>query len=226
MKYALLSNIRTEPFKGGIGACPGCGAEVIARCGARRMHHWAHKGQRNCDPWWENETEWHRQWKNKFPAEWQEAVMRDERSGEKHRADILTPYGLAVEFQHSFLNPVERRSRESFYKSLVWVVDGTRRVNDQKRFKKCLEYLRPDGIPGRYKLHQPTNYFPESWLGSPAFVVFDFKGLDNIDAHSDPRNHLFAIHPAGDLSMAHIFRLTRESFVDNIMKGRWFLNSP
>jgi competence CoiA-like predicted nuclease len=145
MKYALLSNIRTEPFKGGIGACPGCGAEVIASCGEKNLHHWAHKGKCNCDPWWENETEWHRQWKNHFPADWQEAVMQDKRSGEKHRADVLTSFGLAVEFQHSFLDPAERRSRESFYQSLVWLVDGTRRKNDYQRFIQCWDKLRIDG---------------------------------------------------------------------------------
>ncbi|WP_425595275.1 competence protein CoiA family protein [Pseudophaeobacter arcticus] len=41
------------------GECPYCGSEMIARCGQVKVHHWAHKSTENCDPWWENETNWH-----------------------------------------------------------------------------------------------------------------------------------------------------------------------
>ena len=47
------------------------------------------KGRRFCDPWWENETEWHRAWKDQFPADWQEIVHHAE-DGEKHIADVKT----------------------------------------------------------------------------------------------------------------------------------------
>jgi hypothetical protein len=87
------------------------------------MHHWAHAGRRNCDPWRENETDWHRAWKNLFPAECRE-ISHTAPDGEIHRADIKTKSGIYIEVQHSGMTDVERLARETFYGNLVWVVDG------------------------------------------------------------------------------------------------------
>jgi hypothetical protein len=73
---------------------------MVAKCGPRVMHHWAHAGRRNCDPWWENETPWHREWKNLFPEDCRE-VSHTAPDGEVHRADIKTPAGIVIEVQHS-----------------------------------------------------------------------------------------------------------------------------
>lgn len=97
---------------------------MIAKCGQRIMHHWAHAGRRNCDPWWENETAWHREWKNFFPEDCRE-ISHTASDGEIHRADIKTPTGIIIEVQHSSITDAERLSRESFYGNLVWIVDGT-----------------------------------------------------------------------------------------------------
>ena len=83
MKYAIVNNEKVEATKGAKGVCPSCGSDLIAKCGELKVNHWSHKGNRNCDPWWENETEWHRSWKGYFPKEWQEVVHFDE-SDEKH----------------------------------------------------------------------------------------------------------------------------------------------
>jgi len=123
MQYALVDGMRREATTGGRGLCPTCGAAMIAKCGPRIMHHWAHAGRRNCDPWWENETEWHRAWKNLFPAECRE-ISHVAADGEIHRADIKTPTGIVIEVQHSAMTDAERRSREDFYGNLVWVIDG------------------------------------------------------------------------------------------------------
>ena len=69
---------------------------MVARCGEVRVRHWAHKGRRLCDPWWENETEWHRAWKDQFPADWQEVVCYAE-DGERHIADVKTHAGWVIE---------------------------------------------------------------------------------------------------------------------------------
>jgi competence protein CoiA len=87
------------------------------------MHHWAHIAHRSCDPWWENETSWHRQWKSYFPEECRE-VVHVAGDGEIHRADIKTNTGIYIEVQHSAISDSERISRESFYRNLIWVVDG------------------------------------------------------------------------------------------------------
>ena len=96
---------------------------MVAKCGPRIIHHWAHEGRRNCDLWWENETEWHRDWKNLFPLDCRE-VSHTAEDGEVHRADIRTHTGIYIEVQHSSMTDAERISREQFYKNLVWVIDG------------------------------------------------------------------------------------------------------
>src|SRR6218665_297072 len=143
MKFALVDNTKTTATKGAKGICPNCGSELIAKCGDVKMNHWAHRGIRNCDPWWEPESEWHRTWKNNYPDDWQEISLLDERTGEKHIADVRTAHNLVVEFQHSYIDPQERTSREQFYRNMVWIVDGTRLKRDYPRFlkgkKNCFE---------------------------------------------------------------------------------------
>ncbi|SFG25866.1 hypothetical protein SAMN05518801_11289 [Novosphingobium sp. CF614] len=96
---------------------------MLAKCGPRVLHHWAHEGRRDCDPWWENETEWHREWKSHFPVSCRE-VSHTTPNGEIHRADIKTPSGIYIEVQHSDMTDAERISREKFYQNLIWIVDG------------------------------------------------------------------------------------------------------
>jgi competence protein CoiA len=124
MEYALVNDIRQEAFAGGKGKCPICFADVIAKCGNRIVHHWAHAHRQNCDPWWENETPWHRDWKNQFTPECRE-VIHTGNDGEIHRADVKTLTSNVIEFQHSQITDEERLSRELFYKNLVWVIDGS-----------------------------------------------------------------------------------------------------
>ena len=120
MQYAFVNGRRTEAQRGVRGTCPDCDAAMVAKCGPRMIHHWAHASRRNCDPWWENETDWHREWKDWFPEEWRE-VSHTAPDGEVHRADIKTPTGIFIEVQHSTMTDEER---ESFYRNLVWILDG------------------------------------------------------------------------------------------------------
>lgn len=140
MQLALLDGERVEAFRGGKANCPICGADMIAKCGPRTIHHWAHKGRRNCDPWWENETEWHRSWKECFPICCRE-ISHIAPDGEVHRADIRTPSGIYIEVQHSGMTDAERISREAFYKNLVWIIDGR---PFQRNFQLC--HILPDPL--------------------------------------------------------------------------------
>ncbi|EKS35375.1 competence protein CoiA [Afipia clevelandensis] len=173
MKFADIQGKRSEAQPGLSGECPSCGAAVIAKCGDLRVWHWAHRGVRVCDPWWESETEWHRAWKNEFPPDWQEFIQFAP-DGEKHVADIRTPGGMVIEFQHSFLKPEERASREAFYGKMVWVVDGRRRKRDVAQLLKTIGpcvFARPP-----YILHV-TNHeecaLLRDWNASPVPVYFD-----------------------------------------------------
>ena len=120
MRFALVNNERSEAIPKLKGECAGCGQPVIAKCGKKRIWHWAHDAKKACDKWWETETDWHRGWKDKFPREWQEIIHHDEKSGEKHIADVRTEHGFVIEFQHSHLSPQERHARESFYKNMAY----------------------------------------------------------------------------------------------------------
>ena len=125
MQYAMVGSERREAFPGGRGECSICQRGLIAKCGTRVLHHWAHVVRDSCDPWWENETPWHRKWKGLFPPEWREVSLQAP-DGEIHRADIRTANGVVVEFQHSSITDAERISRELFYQNMLWVIDGSR----------------------------------------------------------------------------------------------------
>ncbi len=123
MQFALVNGERSEARPGERGTCETCGAEMVAKCGSRVINHWAHASKTDCDPWWENETLWHREWKNLFPEECRE-IHHVSSDGEIHRADIKTPTGIYIEIQHSPMSDFERIAREKFYKNLIWIIDG------------------------------------------------------------------------------------------------------
>jgi hypothetical protein len=163
MKFALYGGKKVEAeatLKGAL--CPVCDAEVIAKCGDKNIHHWAHKSNKECPHWWENETKWHRDWKNQFPEDWQEVIHISE-TGEKHIADIKTPNGLVVEFQHSYIKPEEILARNNFYKNIIWIVDGKRRPTDEKKFEEALEWRGWD-----------SSRLLKDWTIFPKPVFFDF----------------------------------------------------
>jgi hypothetical protein len=206
VKYALIDGKRSEASKGIKGLCPICDSEMIPKCGEFRVHHWSHKGNRFCDSWWESETDWHRSWKGHFPDDWQEVIHRDG-NGEKHIADVKTENGWVLEFQHSFLNPEERRAREAFYAKLVWVVDGLRRMRDKSQFQDALK--RAAVVFNRPLILRVT--FPEKcrllkeWLDCSAPVFFDFR-----EPNESKDSVLWLLYPKtnGEVYLSHLARNT------------------
>ncbi len=176
MKFALVDNQRHEATPGSSGVCPCCGQAMISRCGDIKVWHWAHKGRRTCDSWWEGETEWHRAWKENFPANWQEVVQKDG-NGERHIADVKTDQGWVIEFQHSHLKPEERQSRDAFYPKLVWVVDGLKRKTDPERFKSALTNgFQVGKIPNFRRVRSGECALLREWSASRSPTFFDFGG--------------------------------------------------
>lgn len=116
MQWANRDNLRVEATPSARATCPACGTPVLAKCGEIVMWHWAHEVA-ECDPWYEPESQWHRDWKSLFPQEWQEVVIGP------HRADVKTPL-LVVEFQASNISSEDIREREEFYRNMVWVLRG------------------------------------------------------------------------------------------------------
>lgn len=124
MKYSIVDGEKVFPFPKGKGVCPSCGSSTQAKCGTRKVWHWSHTSLQHCDSWWENETEWHRTWKSLYPEEWQETVLFDDITGEKHIADVRTSSELVIEFQNSPMDSKELSSREAFYKNMIWIVNA------------------------------------------------------------------------------------------------------
>lgn len=206
MKFALINGERKEAEPSLKGVCIGCGGPTLARCGEVRVNHWAHQGQRRCDSWWENETDWHRAWKNQFPSDWQEVIHYAD-DGEKHISDVKTNEGWFIEFQHSQIKAAERRSREDFYKKLIWIVDGKRRIRDEKQFVEAVRLSRGNWIdnnkyPELHSLFQPEGALFRDWMTSTGYVFFDFGGDD-----------LWGLLPQSNDDWALILPITRRQFI-------------
>jgi len=204
MKFALVNGERREAQPKLVGECRCCGSKMIAKCGDVYAHHWAHKGRRKCDIWWENETEWHRAWKNQFPVDWQEIIQYAE-DGEKHIADVKTEDGWVIEFQHSAIKVEERDSREAFYKKLVWVIDGKRRKFDERKFMEAWEDA---GKPlGREAPLRALSFYEgrllDEWVNRPTHVLLDFGEKDR----------LWWLIPRGDQSSDLVLGIRRAGFI-------------
>ncbi|GIL24744.1 MAG: hypothetical protein BroJett042_32570 [Bacteroidota bacterium] len=223
MKFAIVDGNKIEAIKGAKGVCPLCSSELIAKCGEFKINHWAHKGIRNCDPWWEPKTEWHREWKGNFPIDWQESIQFDSSTNEKHIADVRTDKGLVIEFQHSYINPEERRQRENFYKNMIWIVDGARLERDFPRFLKAKE--RNDFFrikPKIFRIEFADECFPKNWLESSVPVIIDFKGTDSIDKVQNSRTLLYCIFPIQDGMFGAVFaEISRNALIKSIINGEW-----
>ena len=123
--------------------CPACRSRVLMKKGNIVSHHFYHKQNELCDPWYINKmSKWHCEMQDLFPERNREVVIYNEDCSEFHIADIMvnarnTKY--VFEFQHSSISPDVFLSRSKFYMklgySLIWVFD----FRDPKR-PKCLYY--------------------------------------------------------------------------------------
>lgn len=180
MQFALVNGHRSTAQPKTSGTCQFCGDNMIAKCGPKTIWHWAHSPKRKCDPWWENETPWHREWKSYFPEDWRERVHEDPATNEKHIADIKTDVGRVLEFQNSPMPLDELQSRENFYGDMIWIVNGA-------KFKDNFHIL--DAVPDPdAEFAQDIVFFPQS-LDKPTFCFWrksehpDHKPGDMVRIH-------------------------------------------
>ncbi len=218
MKFAKVNGNKVEAQRGLRGTCRYCESEMIAKCGLVKVWHWAHKRTADCDHWWENETEWHRKWKEHFPDNWQEVIHTDT-TGEKHIADIKAKNGFVIEFQHSAIKASEVQSREAFYGKMAWVVDGTRLKRDYPRFQKGFGSFKRTNKIDYYLVPNPEKCLPVAWLNSRVSVFFDFLGFVLKYDQDQKRNVLWQLHPDRKDGNAIIVALTRNRFVDAVLNG-------
>lgn len=137
MLYAIKNGQKVRATQTGERAnCPFTGAEMIAKCGAIKINHWAYvNASEGIDL--KGETEWHLKWKSLFPAENCE-VQHIDNFGNRHIADVDLG-DLVIEFQHSPISSFELIQRELFYTSIgkqfVWVLDGETFLKDFEKTK-------------------------------------------------------------------------------------------
>jgi len=203
MKFALIDGHLREAAPDLTGLCPWCGSPMRAKCGSVRIWHWAHEGTepRHCDRWWENETEWHRNWKARFPDRWQECRCTD--GAVWHVADVRTAQGWVLELQHSRITAKERASREAFYPKLIWVVDAAAQHQLKGRFLKAYQrWTAVDPDSGIAQLPSEGTLL-RTWVLSRTHVFFDFGDGEQ----------LWWLAPVSDRLWAYVRPVPLDSFV-------------
>lgn len=115
MLVATRDSVRVRPEPGVRAACPECLTAVIPKCGEVRTWHFAHEATGECRS--EPESDWHLEWKARFPFDWREIRLGN------HRADVRSPRGFVIEIQHSAISVPDLLERDRFWKGAVWIFD-------------------------------------------------------------------------------------------------------
>lgn len=186
MKWAIMNEDRTLASPKSKGKCPICDEKVISKCGNIKVWHWSHKNLKDCDDWYEPESQWHLNWKNEFPKEQQEFIMG------KHRADIRTSDRTIIELQNSTISSQDIQEREHYYKRMIWLLNGDTlakglRLRVKKRkvlcdpieegsFKQCDILGRLDGYykyTGEQIITFRWKHPPKSWWFAKKNIYID-----------------------------------------------------
>lgn len=214
---ALVDGVLQRATAGARGLCPECKGDVYARIPDHAIRHWAHTplpdGQeRNCSRDSGEMSEWHRSW------QWERSNLSDiEVTRDEHRADLINPAGIVVEFQHSSISPEEIKSREAFWKRGVWVIDGTHIDDGEPRVKVR---RHPDQDPS-------DPYRSVQWSRAP-LILYRAKWAIWIDlgTEEDSNDTLLAANHRGLIQVRNFsdsrgngWLVEREWFVENIING-------
>jgi hypothetical protein len=138
MLFAIVDGKKMGACPNALGACQLCNGKVFSKCGELNVWNWAHYKDKNCDYWFEPETEWHKNWKLIFGEHNSEIVIS--KNSVRHIADILTKDKVVIELQNSPIQPNVIRERETLYgEQMIWVVNGIRFKESFSIFKSPLE---------------------------------------------------------------------------------------
>ena len=220
MEFSIVDGQRRVAEPNLKGVCDVCGGETISKCGNIRIHHWAHRRGQNCDPWWENETQWHREWKRRFPEQCREVTVTSN-DGVRHRADVRTDSGRVIEFQHSPIGLEARLARESFYDEMVWVIDGLRLQNFAMSFDDQLTQARVlQNSPIKIVVPKGNCSLLKTWADSKVGVYLDFgdtKFTDNRFKFS--KSTLWRLYPGSSSTQAELAPVLRDEFAKAALSG-------
>lgn len=206
MIYALSHTglVRAKPETKGL--CPHCQSIVIAKCGEIKIWHFAHVVNQDCDLWHEGETAWHIEWKDNFPKEMIEKTIGI------HRADLLTPSGFVIEFQHSPLEPKAIRAREDFYKKMIWVVDAS-------TFADNITLYERTGAEDMPTVQFLWRWKHDFWKNARCPMFLDFtNGLPQDAASDEPR--LLLLRRVGKNGFGEGVLVPKKTFIDHFLKDK------
>ncbi len=230
VRAVLEEGLEVGPKPGLKALCPYCHTPVISKCGLCRRHHFAHLPGMRCvnaeseqvlapaeaSSWSEPETDWHLNWKAAFPPAWREVPLGS------HQADIHTPRGLTIEFQHSPMTYAEVRERTAYYLKfgpMAWVVDAG----------ALMKGLRFGPIPSDAD-RRHHNFFTAEGL-PPGFNQMRDVWLDMepLSAYVAPYVFLVTKWP-GRYWPGKGFAISRQTFINCLLKQElprpWLLHSP
>ena len=219
MRFAIVGdNKHQKPLKGAKGTCPLCRETLVAKCGNIRIHHWAHPSDSQC-PYKENKGEWHVNWQNEFPDDWQEIVLTDSVTHEKNIADVQTPTGFVLEFQHSHIKDEEKTARENFYKNMVWIVDGLNWKKIECFFET--KYKTTQEIE-KFKIDQydyETN-FSLIWANATVPIIYDFHDTKSPENTQKWREYLYLCFPYREFVGFYVIPIKKEHFIKIVKDDR------
>lgn len=205
--------------------CPVCKSRVLIRKGDIVSHHFYHKSNKHCDPWYKNKmSQWHLDMQNLFPEENREVIVQDEDNSEFHIADVLLETSnkhYVFEFQHSSISVKDFILRSCFYVnlgySLIWVFD----LRDSQK-PKCLYYEDLD-YNFRYK--------HVVWPGKDRLRMFDSRTirsfLDECQENGIEISILFhaytGLSKQSVIHCANGFEFVKWHYIDPIHREEYFI---
>lgn len=215
MKFAIVGNNKHQrPTKGVKGFCPVCGEEVLAKCGNIKAHYWSHLANSKC-VYKGNKGEWHLSWQNEFPDDWQEVLLINPENGEKNLADVRSPKGFILEFQHSHIKEEEKTAREQFYKNMCWVVDGLNWIKIRSYFENRYKDKAEENIVEKFQIdrYDYETIFSFVWASSAVPIFYDFYDKNSVADQEKWQNYLYCCFPYKKFIGFQVVPIKRQDFL-------------
>lgn len=179
MLYANSKNgEKQRPYLKGRAFCPYCNHIMMAKCGDYVVWHWAHESGARCDSFSKEESEWHIEWKKKFPKENVEIIVN--RDDEKHIADVYLPGSrTAIEFQNSSITAKDVNKRTDFYDHIIWVFNVDEAYEEDRLYEESF---------GNYVWKHPRKTIRNVYWKSRVFLDNGYELLKVNSIHTKEYN--------------------------------------
>ncbi|MBK9152505.1 MAG: hypothetical protein IPM26_16670 [Saprospiraceae bacterium] len=107
---------------------------------------------------------------------------------------------------------------------MIWVVDGTRLKRDFQSILKSIKDFRKTE-KGIFLVDYVDEVFPANWLNSSVPVLFDFKGIIDLNDNADLRHNLYCLFHVKLGRYSILAEIPRVAFVSATINGEWTIRS-